>query len=98
MFNDMLDALEQGTQPMETFYDGYVVNAIMDAAYRSVESKRWEPIELEIWRGADDIDGGVIASEYDDRHLLIKEEKMPDGKVKLILKEKATGKIVQRMS
>ena len=98
MFNDMLDALEQGTQPMETFYDGYVVNAIMDAAYRSVESKRWEPVELEIWRGADDVDSGVIASEYDDRHLLIKEEKMQDGKVKLILKEKATGKIVQKIS
>ena len=98
MFNDMLDALEQGTQPMETFYDGYVVNAIMDAAYRSVVSKRWEPVELEIWRGADDVDSGVIASEYDDRHLLIKEEKMPDGKVKLILKEKATGKIVQKIS
>ena len=96
MFNDMLNALEQGTQPTETFYDGYVVNAIMDAAYRSVESKQWEPVELEIWRGADDIDSGVTASEYDDEHLLVKEEKMPDGTVKLILKEKATGKIVQR--
>jgi len=98
MFNDMLDALEQGTQPMETFYDGYVVNAIMDAAYRSVESKQWEPVELEIWRGANDVDSGVTASEYDDQHLLIKEEKMPDGRVKLILKEKATGKIVQKIS
>ena len=97
MFNDMLNAFEQGTQPVETFYDGYVVNAIMDAAYRSVESKRWEPVELEIWRGADDIDSGVTASEYDDQHFLIKEEKMPDGKVKLILKEKATGKIVQKI-
>lgn len=98
MFNDMLDALEQGTQPMETFYDGYVVNAIMDAAYRSVESKQWEPVELEIWRGADDVDSGVTVSEYDDQHLLIKEEKMPDGRVKVILKEKATGKIVQKIS
>jgi predicted dehydrogenase len=97
MFNDMLDAYDEGTQPMETFYDGYVVNAIMDAAYRSVESKRWEPIELEIWRGAAEVDAGVAASDYDDQHFLIKEEKMPDGKVKLILKEKATGKIVQRI-
>ena len=83
---------------METFYDGYVVNAIMDAAYRSVESKRWEPVLLEIWRGADDSDSGVAASEYDDQYLLIKEEKMPDGRVKLILKEKASGKIVQKIS
>jgi predicted dinucleotide-utilizing enzyme len=33
---------------------------------------------------------------YDDEHLLIKEETMPDGGVKLILKHKASGKIVQR--
>lgn len=97
MFNDMMDSYDEGTQPMETFYDGYVVNAIMDAAYRSVESKRWEPIELDIWRGAAEVDSEVAASDYDDQHFLIKEEKMPDGKVKLILKEKATGKIVQRV-
>src|SRR5919106_5607292 len=28
MFTDMFDALESGRPPMETFYDGYVVNAI----------------------------------------------------------------------
>ena len=39
---------------METFYDGYVVNAIIDACYRLAESRRWEPVELEDWRG-----GGV---------------------------------------
>ena len=39
-----------GRQPRETFYDGYVVNAIMDACYRSAESGRWEPVDLD-WRG-----------------------------------------------
>ena len=34
---DMLNSYDAGTAPMETFYDGYVVNAIMDAAYRSIE-------------------------------------------------------------
>ena len=34
------------------FYDGYVVNAIIDACYRSAESRQWEPVELE-WRGGE---------------------------------------------
>ena len=34
--------------------------------------------------------------EYDDDHWLIKEEKMPDGKTKVILKVKETEEIVQR--
>lgn len=97
MFNDMLNSLDSGKAPMETFYDGYVVNAIMDAAYRSIESKRWEPVELEDWRGSDDADTGAKMSDYDADHFLIKEEKMPDGKTKLILKEKAGGKIVQKV-
>src|SRR5690606_21223102 len=33
MFADMVDASEDGRAPRETFYDGYVVNAIIDAAY-----------------------------------------------------------------
>ena len=35
MFADMFDAIEQGRAPTETFYDGYVVNAVMDACFRS---------------------------------------------------------------
>lgn len=97
MFNDMLDALDNGRQPMETFYDGYVVNAIMDAAYRSVETKKWEPVLLEDWRGAAEAETGVQLSEYDAGHFLVKEEKMPDGSTKLILKEKASGKIIQKV-
>src|SRR6187401_3313800 len=42
MFTDMFDALEAGTAPQETFYDGYVVNAVMDAAFRSAKSGAWE--------------------------------------------------------
>ncbi len=97
MFEDMLNALDKGAAPAETFYDGYVVNAIIDAAYRSAHSKRWEPVELEIWRGSDVTDDGAPCQEYDADYLLIKEEKMPDGKVKLILKEKASGRIVQKI-
>jgi predicted dehydrogenase len=47
MFTDMLNALDSGQEPMENFYDGYVVNAIMDACYRSAKSKKWEKVALE---------------------------------------------------
>ncbi len=97
MFSDMLNALDKGQAPMETFYDGYVVNAIMDAAYRSIESKRWEPVELEVWRGSAEVDTGVQMTEYDTAHFLVKEEKMADGRTKLILKEKVGGKIIQKV-
>lgn len=97
MFTDMFNALDQGRAPSEDFYDGYVVNAILDACYKSMETKQWEPVQLEIWRGSDEMTGSAVFREYDAAHLLIKEEKMPDGKSKLILKEKESGRILQRV-
>ena len=97
MFTDMLDSLDQAKEPMETFYDGYVVNAIMDACYASAKSKKWETIDLPIWRGGDESISKIGPKEYDKDHWLIKEEKMPDGKLKVILKEKSTEKIIQRV-
>ncbi len=97
MFNDMLEAFDVGRKPMEDFYDGYVVNAIMDAAYQSAASKRWEPVQLDDWRGSDDMQAGMQLADYDAEHWLIKREVMPDGGTKLILKEKKGGKIVQKM-
>jgi predicted dehydrogenase len=96
MFIDMLNSHEKNSQPMESFYDGYVVNAIIDAAYRSMESKRWEPVVLEIWRGSDAAGEKVSVSDYDAQFMLIKQERMPDGRMKRILKDKKTGEIVQR--
>ena len=32
-------------EPRETFHDGCVVNAILDAAYRSMRSGQWEPVD-----------------------------------------------------
>jgi hypothetical protein len=98
MFCRMLDALDSGRQPEETFYDGYVVNAIMDACYRSVRSKRWEPVEPLEWRASGDVQGRGAAAEFDAEHLLIKREVMPDGRTKLILKHKASGRIVERIA
>jgi predicted dehydrogenase len=98
MFADMFNAIDEKRKPMEDFYDGYVVNAIMDAAYKSVESKKWESVMLETWRGKSEEESrSSHFREYDKDHWLIKEEKMPDGQNKLILKEKASGKVFQRV-
>jgi predicted dehydrogenase len=90
MFTEMLNALDEGRQPTETFYDGYVVNAVMDACYASSESGRWEPIALDPWRGGDTPRITPTRRQHDGK-TVIKEEKMPDGRLKLILKDEATG-------
>lgn len=36
-----------GTEPRETFIDGYIVNCALDACYRSMESGHWEAIEVD---------------------------------------------------
>lgn len=97
MFTDMFDAMDNNKGPMETFYDGYIVNAIMDACYCSIKSKRWEQIDLEVWRGIEKTTPESIKKDYNERFLLIKEEKMPDGQTKLILKDKKTGKVIQKI-
>lgn len=97
MFADMFDAIEQGRAPKETFYDGYVVNAIMDAAYLSVQSKKWEPIQIEPWRGSLNIAVTDVLVSFDEDHWLIKEETTHYGARKLILKDKATGRIFERI-
>ena len=38
MFLDMFNAIDEGREPLETFYDGYVVNAIIDACYKSLRN------------------------------------------------------------
>ncbi len=97
MFADMLDSLDANKEPMEDFYDGYIVNAIIDAAYRSATTKQWEPVKIDDWRGLEGTGDKVAMPDYDDKHYLIKEEKMPDGRTKFILKDKATGKIAQKV-
>ena len=96
MFMDMFNSLENGTSPKETFYDGYVVNAVLDACYRSAKTKQWEPVQLEIWRGKEGISKESNLVEYDSEHFLIKEELTHYGAKKLILKNKNTGKIFEK--
>lgn len=96
MFADVLDAFESNRPPRESLYDGYVVNAIMDAAYRSVRTKAWAPVSLEEWRGRDDAPNVASARDHDAEHFLIKEERMPDGRRKLILRHKQSGQVTER--
>jgi predicted dehydrogenase len=96
MFTDMFNAIDKQQTPMESFYDGYVVNAIMDACYQSAQSKKWEPVQLPLWRGNTEGIQPLGAKEYDDAHWLIKEEHLPDGRKKVILKEKDSGKIIEK--
>lgn len=48
MMADVIDAFATGRPPRETFRDGYVVNGVLDAAYRSMRSGRWEPVTLDL--------------------------------------------------
>ncbi len=97
MFMDMFNSMEKGVEPKETFYDGYVVNSILDAAYKSVKTKQWEPIKLDIWRGKVGVSKDSHLVEYDAEHYLVKEEITHYGAKKVILKNKKTGKIFEQV-
>ncbi len=96
MFTDMFTALDGGGTPQETLYDGYVVNAIMDAAYRSANSGAWEPVDLFEWRGGATPRIAKSPETYEG-HVVIKREVLPDGREKLILKDSVTGDYVDRI-
>ncbi len=96
MFTDMFSAVENHTDPAETFYDGYIVNAIIDACYKSATSGKWEDIDLKVWRGQTGLKKISGYQDYDENHYFIKEEVTHDGRHKLILKDKKTGKFTER--
>ena len=96
MFTDMFNAMEKGISPKETFYDGYVVNAVLDAAYKSARTKLWEPVQLDIWRGLTGVSKHNTLVDYDTDHYLVKEEVTHYGAKKVILKNKKSGTISER--
>lgn len=98
MFLDMFNAIDEGREPMETFYDGYVVNAIIDACYKSAKSKQWESVELEDWRGETDSEDMLSDQQDTDEQLAhLKDELMPDGRRKRIFRNRETGEIIERV-
>jgi predicted dehydrogenase len=46
MMAHMVGALRAGAAPRETFHDGLLVNAVIDAAYRSIRSGQWETLNV----------------------------------------------------
>ncbi|HEX6970942.1 MAG TPA: Gfo/Idh/MocA family oxidoreductase [Limnochordia bacterium] len=46
-----VECVRDGVTPRETYADGYIVNAVMDAAYRSMQSGRWERVEYTLLAG-----------------------------------------------
>lgn len=96
MFTDMFESIDRKVSPRESFYDGYVVNAILDAAYRSSASKKWEPVTLADWRGTGPVKTEKKMTDFDENYYLIKEEVLPSGQKKFILKHKVTGSIESR--
>ena len=96
MFTDMFNAIDGGRAPQETLYDGYVVNAVMDACYRSAASGAWEPVELFEWRGGTTPRITATGEQFEGS-TVIKREVLPDGRVKMILKDGATGDYVDRV-
>ena len=98
MFLDMFNAIDEGREPLETFYDGYVVNAIIDACYKSAKSKKWEEVALDDWRGkAETTDAQADKSDADERYAHLKDERMPDGRMKRIFRDRETGEIIERV-
>jgi hypothetical protein len=96
MFSDMFESMENNRDPQETFYDGYIVNTILDAAFLSAKSGRWEPVQIENWRGNQGVAEKTSYTSFDEDFYLVKEEVLPNGDVKVILKNKASGAVVQQ--
>ena len=40
-----VECARDGKEPRETFEDGYMVNIILDASYKSMKTGKWEKIE-----------------------------------------------------
>ncbi len=47
-FAHFVESIRAGQQPSENFRDGYVVNAVIDALYSSMKSRRWEKVSLKL--------------------------------------------------
>ena len=84
-----------------------------------MKSGRWEPVELQMWRGREE-KASVVAREFRDMNeisgirivsrefpdgtngananlAIIKTERLPDGRTKTIFKDKATGRIIEKI-
>lgn len=61
MMRHMVESFRAGSEPRETFVDGYIVNSVLDAAYRSMRSGRWVALELDAGLLHAGADAGLVA-------------------------------------
>ena len=88
------DCIRHDRTPEPSGEEGLADVRIVQALYRSAKSGQWEPVELD-WRG------GTTArieakGELFEGSTVIKREVLPDGRVKLILKD-PSGDYVDRV-
>ena len=43
-----IQAVSQSKPADEDFVDGYIANMVIDAAYRSANSRQWEPVNFDL--------------------------------------------------
>ncbi|MFM7850810.1 MAG: hypothetical protein ACKO96_02595, partial [Flammeovirgaceae bacterium] len=61
------------------------------------KTNQWEPIQLDIWRGRVGVSKDSHLTSYDADHYLVKEEVTHYGAKKVIIKNKITGRIEERV-
>ena len=71
------------------------MNCILDACYQSAKARSWVPIEIEDWRGPKKA-ARRTGKPGKANEQVMKRELLPDGRVKLIIKDKR-GKVVERI-
>ena len=60
--------------------------------------KKWEEVTLDDWRGkAETTDAEQGKSDADERYAHLKDELMPDGRMKRIFRDRETGEIIERV-
>ena len=64
---------------------------------KSRKRKQWEPVHLEIWRGKTGVTKESHFTDYDEENYLVKEEVTHYGARKVIIKDKKTGKIEEKV-
>jgi hypothetical protein len=62
------------------------------------KTKIWESVNLPEWRGQTGITKPSVFTEYDADHWLIKEELLPNGDKKVILKNKVSNEILEKVT
>ncbi len=95
MFTDMFDAIDEGRSPRRRSTTATSSTPIMDASTAPLPARLGSRSSSTGAAGRRRASPSRRAS--DDGQVVIKEEQLPDGRPKLILKDPATGEFVDRI-